>query len=142
MRLIILKYSLYTIKCPYLKYIGQWIWTNAYTCEVTTFLQLTGFTQPSVLGNYWSSCCYYRYFWSHHFETQLKLNFCIPSDLAIWLLGMYTRETLTHVHRKQAHESASQLLAAPILAVHCSCCLCMLMFFDSLFPFPFPLLFL
>lgn len=71
------------------------------------------------------------------FETQLMLNFCIPSDRAIWLLGIYSRETLTHAHRKQAHELASWLLATPILAVCCSCCLGMLPLFDSLFPLPF-----
>lgn len=70
------------------------------------------------------------------FETQLKLNFCIPSDLAIWLLGIYSSETFTHVHRKQAYKLASRLLATPILAVPCSCCLSMLPLFDSLFPFP------
>lgn len=70
------------------------------------------------------------------FETQLKLNFCIPSDLAIWLLGIYSRETFTHVHRKQAYKLASWLLATPIFAVPCSCCLSMLPLFDSFFPFP------
>lgn len=84
------------------------------------------FFQPSVLGSQWWTFCHYRFFLeSPLLKLSSKLNLCIPSDPTIWLLEIYSRGTLAHAHRKQAHKYPliSLLFAVPIPTLHCSCCL-------------------